>query len=374
MGGTDWQEAQHPSGSGSGLIAACIILSVIQILFVAARFYTRFMQKARCGADDYVMLVALTGSLTRAVMYIVLAEEAGLGYHMDELTRPNQDMTLIRKGFVILEILDFPFTVTPAKISLLLFYMRIFDTKKFHIIAYSIGALVLGLGITVFFETIFQCTPIQHGWSHDVPGTCIDQTTFYRAVSPVNIATGLMIMALPIPFIWKLHAPRSQKIALTCVFLLSGLGTVVSILRVAIYFTSIRSQLSDVTWFSIKLGVLTVVEGAIIIIATCLVSIWPLVIKCIPNTLLSKLSCCAKRNHHIYHHQQWYVHSVREQPKTSRDQLAPSITSSLEESWGSRPSSLAELEDQRLFGNDVDLRQHPLVLYEVHITAGDAKV
>ncbi|KAJ5088212.1 hypothetical protein N7456_011828 [Penicillium angulare] len=337
MGGSDWQEAQHPSTSGSGLIAACIILSVIQILFVAARFYTRYMQNAKCGADDYVMLVAL--------------------------------------GFVVLEILDFPFTVTPAKISLLLFYMRIFDTRKFRILACSIGVLVLGLGVTVFFETIFQCTPIQHGWSSDVPGTCINQTTFYRAVSPVNVATGLMIMALPIPFIWKLHAPKSQKIALTCVFLLSGLGTVVSILRMAIYFTSIRSQLNDVTWFSIKLGILTVVESAIIIIATCLVSIWPLVTRCIPQSLLSRLPCCVKRNHHIYRHQQWYMHSVREQPKTSKDQLAPSIPESLlEGSWSSRPSSLAELEDQRLFGNDVDLRHHPLVSYEVHITAGDVKV
>ena len=102
--------------------------------------------------------------------------------------------------------------------------MRIFKTRKFQIIAYSVGALVLGLGITVFFESIFQCTPIAYEWSSNVPnGTCINQTTFYRAISPVNVATGLMIIIMPIPFVWRLHAAKSQKIALTCVFFLAGL-------------------------------------------------------------------------------------------------------------------------------------------------------
>ena len=54
-----WQEGQHPSEGGTGLIAVCIAFSVIEILFVGARFYTRYMQNARYTADDYVMLVAL---------------------------------------------------------------------------------------------------------------------------------------------------------------------------------------------------------------------------------------------------------------------------------------------------------------------------
>ena len=56
---SSWQKGQQPSSSGTRLIAACIALSILQIIFVAAKFYTRYFQNMRFGADDYVMLIAL---------------------------------------------------------------------------------------------------------------------------------------------------------------------------------------------------------------------------------------------------------------------------------------------------------------------------
>lgn len=51
-----------PSDGGEALIIVSVVLSVLQIVFVAARFYTRYMQRMRCGLDDYVMLLALVRS------------------------------------------------------------------------------------------------------------------------------------------------------------------------------------------------------------------------------------------------------------------------------------------------------------------------
>lgn len=48
-----------PSDGGAPLVDVSIALSVLQIVFVAARFYTRFVQRMRCGLDDYVILFAL---------------------------------------------------------------------------------------------------------------------------------------------------------------------------------------------------------------------------------------------------------------------------------------------------------------------------
>ncbi|KAJ5702863.1 hypothetical protein N7488_010411 [Penicillium malachiteum] len=382
MGGTGWESGEQPSNGGTGLIAACVALSVIQIIFVAAKFYTRSMQNTRYGADEWVMLVALIGSLAKAILYIVLVVKAGLGYHIDDLAYPHQDISLIKKGFIALEIFDFPLTITPAKISLLLFYVQIFYTRKFQVAAYFVGAIVLGLGISVFFQTIFQCSPIAYGWDPKIAdGSCINQTIVYRAVSPINVATGVMIVALPIPLIWRLHTRTSQKLALTGVFLLSGLGIIVSVFRMLIYYTSSSADLSDVTWLSVRLGILTVVESAIIIIATCLVGIWPLITRIMPRTWLSKISCCQRHRatSNQNHHQQWYMQNIREQAKTRSDeQLAPHAASLFrrEETWSSRPSSLSELEDQRSCTLDDDTSiQHPTwVSYEVHITGGDQKI
>ena len=127
------------------------------------------------------------------------------------------------QGFLALEILDFPLTVTPAKISLLLFYVRIFCVSKFRVCAYLVGSFVLALGITVFFEAFFQCSPISYIWDKSITGVCVNQPTFYRLVSLLNVLTGILILVLPMPLVWRLHVPRGQKIALTGVFLLGGL-------------------------------------------------------------------------------------------------------------------------------------------------------
>jgi hypothetical protein len=59
MGGLNWQQGEAPSSGGSALIGISLTLSVLQILFVTARFYTRSLQHTQPSADDYVMLIAL---------------------------------------------------------------------------------------------------------------------------------------------------------------------------------------------------------------------------------------------------------------------------------------------------------------------------
>ncbi|KAF3398607.1 hypothetical protein F1880_005661 [Penicillium rolfsii] len=350
--GEEHRVNNSPSGGGTALIIVSVVLSVVQIVFVAARFYTRYMQRMKCGPDDWVMLFALAGSLTKAILYIVLVELAGLGYHLSELSQQTEKVALVRKFFFVLELLDFPLCITPAKISVLLFYVRIFCIHKFQKLVYLVGSLVLAVGITVFFQTIFQCSPIAYGWDQSVgPGTCIDQTVFYRYISPFNVLTGILILALPLPLVWKLQAPKAQKIGLTAVFVLGGLGTVASILRMVIYMLNDSTELSDVTWFSIKLGILTVVDGAVIIIASCLLTICPLIIRLTPQCLLSAISgsfTIARPEHH----QCWYMRTRR--PSKSEAALSSSriVNTSREQgssNWYSSHSSFEDLEDQQLW-------------------------
>jgi len=80
------------------------------------------------------------------------------------------------------------------------------------------------VGIAPLIETFFQCRPFAYIWDKTIPGgTCVRQIQVYRILSPINAFTGLLILIMPIPEVWKLHAPRGQKLALTGVFLLGGL-------------------------------------------------------------------------------------------------------------------------------------------------------
>ncbi|KAJ5651543.1 uncharacterized protein N7484_005266 [Penicillium longicatenatum] len=269
---------------GQQLVGVSIAIAVVQIVVVGARFYTRYIQKVACGSDDYLIIPALIASLGQSALYIFLVQRGGVGYHLEYVERTPQKLVILEKALYANEILDFPFTVAPAKISILLFYIRIFSFRNFRILAYIVGGIVTSHGVGVFFAAIFQCSPIAYTWDKTiVEGSCFDQEAFYRYVSPPNIITDVLILMMPLPYVWNLHTRVGQKVALTGVFLLGSLGTVASILRMTIFFQ--ESAMTDPTWTSVKLGIWTILEGGIIIIAACLPSIWPLISKLVSRSL-----------------------------------------------------------------------------------------
>ncbi|KAK4867733.1 hypothetical protein LT330_001243 [Penicillium expansum] len=214
----------------------------------------------------------------RILISTAVAKRGGVGHHLEYVARTPSKLVILQKGLYANQILDFPFTIAPAKISILLFYVRIFPVRKFRIFAYILGAVVLGHGIGVLLAAIFQCSPIAYAWDKTiVGGSCFNQQAFFRFVSPPNIITDVLILVMPLPYVWRLHTHIGQKVALTGVFLLGSLGTVASILRMTIFFQ--ESAFADPTWTSVKLGIWTILESGIIIIAACLPSVWPLISK-----------------------------------------------------------------------------------------------
>lgn len=133
-------------------------------------------------------------------------------------------MLTTSQGLFASQILNYPFIVTPAKISILLFYNRIFSTPKFHVLSYTVAFILIGTGVGVFFSAILQCSPVQFAWDKSIKGgKCLNQTAFFRYVSLPQILTDAVILIMPLPFVWKLQTRMMQKVALTGVFLLGGL-------------------------------------------------------------------------------------------------------------------------------------------------------
>ncbi|KAJ5919294.1 hypothetical protein N7466_010237 [Penicillium verhagenii] len=271
------------------------------MVVVGLRFYTRNLQKVAIGIDDYLIIPALLASLGQVALYIYLVKEGGIGYHLVDVMKTPQKLITLEKGLYANEILDFPFTVTPAKLSILLFYLRIFSLRTFRTLAYVVGAIVLGHGVGVLFAAIFQCWPIAYTWDSSIAGTCFNQQAFYRWVSLPNILTDVIILVMPLPYVWKLHTAFGHKLALTGVFLLGSLGTVFSILRMTTFFQ--ENATTDPTWVSVKLGIWTILEGGIIIIAACLPSIWPLISKMLPRKLLRTQTPIRQLPQYGYHGQ-----------------------------------------------------------------------
>ena len=111
-----------------------------------------------------------------------------------------------------------------VKIGILLLYWRIFgkdETVRGWI--KIVGIIVTATHFSLFWSFIFQCTPVSFFWDQDQPGSCFMQDDFYMSGGSLNILGDVMVLALPTRSIWKLKASKSQKLAVTFLFLLGSL-------------------------------------------------------------------------------------------------------------------------------------------------------
>ena len=109
------------------------------------------------------------------------------------------------------------------KLSILLFYGRIFPTRRFTIVLYISCAFIVMWCVSALLVAIFACRPIAHFWTQSLPGRCINVKKFVMVEAGLTIFTDVALLVLPMPMVWVLKISRQQKIALSGIFLLGGL-------------------------------------------------------------------------------------------------------------------------------------------------------
>lgn len=108
-----------------------------------------------------------------------------------------------------------------TKISILLFYLKIFPKKQVRIAVW----VLIGLNITylVVFEviSIFQCTPIQGAWLRwdgEFEATCRDINMQGWAAAGLNLVLDLAVLILPLPELAALSLSLRKKIQILSMF------------------------------------------------------------------------------------------------------------------------------------------------------------
>ena len=113
--------------------------------------------------------------------------------------------------------------ITSIKLSILLFYQRLFTTPKFLLATRVLGAICVAWWFAVVIIQIFSCRPVQGLWDTSLDAKCVDPTFYFIGVAVPNIVTDMVILSLPIQMVWRLHTSLAQKIALSITFLTGGL-------------------------------------------------------------------------------------------------------------------------------------------------------
>lgn len=219
---------------GPDVLAVSGAMIALTTISVSLRFWARFVvPRGHLWWDDWLSLAALVrysrpccGCLlcrfadTIASQPFVWAHCAlniywvhlGLGQHFAQIHTFITD--LIRVMYPVN--LVYNAALTLIKLSVLMFYVRVFKIIKIYRIAlWFAGFIVVAWGITLFFTTLLACIPIEKNWNLSVPGHCIERP--YTLLLP-NILTDFILLILPMPMLWSIQLSFPRKIGLCGLF------------------------------------------------------------------------------------------------------------------------------------------------------------
>lgn len=106
-----------------------------------------------------------------------------------------------------------------AKLSLLVFYLRLTPQRWFRYSVWAIMALIVAYTIAIAVPLIFSCKPISKAWDiYMTEGECLNTPILYYATAISNIASDIVLFFLPLPILIKLQIPLQQKVGLFIIF------------------------------------------------------------------------------------------------------------------------------------------------------------
>ena len=103
--------------------------------------------------------------------------------------------------------------LTLVKLSVLVFYLHLSAQKTFRRL--TIFMMVLSLAQFIFgvSMTVFQCRPYNPMfWVYVTSKNCINYQFFWSILSAINMVSGLVLLVMPLPLLWKLQLLLRQRL------------------------------------------------------------------------------------------------------------------------------------------------------------------
>ncbi|RYN57376.1 hypothetical protein AA0114_g2398 [Alternaria tenuissima] len=231
-------------------------LTILSIICVALRLYTRTFIVQHTGKDDYAMVFALLFTVAYLVAIFILRDN-GMGFS-GEVLELQQMLNQIQATLAI-EIVYY-LIINAIKISILFFYLRIAVEKRFEYLCKGTIYFLVTFGVVCVIVCLAQCVPLHKMWdlAGQVSGQCINTTAFFYTTSAVNIIADIWILLLPINTLLKVQRPRREKFALVVIFSLGAFSCIASIVR--LYSVDVYTESEDPFFDSVPINVWSMVE------------------------------------------------------------------------------------------------------------------
>ncbi|KAI0122730.1 hypothetical protein F4814DRAFT_458320 [Daldinia grandis] len=264
------------------LIGTGILFIFIPILSVGFRFYARSVSLAKLGIDDWITIPSMVICIALSITQIIATTVGGLGTHqvlVNGQVAHTQQLYVYEKTKYIYQLLG-TFGLWVIKLSVLLFYRRIFSIRAFRMVNNIFIGLTVAWGMAFTFAVAFQCTPVSTLWNRfelEYGAACIKVQPFYLSLAISDLILDVSIFVIPMPHVHRLKMPWKQKIAVAGIFLLGSVVVAIGITRAVIFgwvisFTTAQPLVyfSDITWYTAGTLFWHLVENVAGLLGCCL--------------------------------------------------------------------------------------------------------
>lgn len=231
-------------------------LSAVAMALIFVRWIVRVRTVGFRGfqGDDYVSIGTLAFVLMDAAT-VTVATHKGQNVQIVEADLPNltqADIARLTYGSKVefSAWCSYATLIYCLKFTMLFFYKRL-TLGSFHAKLVKILFWVVGISyIANMMVIIFGCFPTQMNWqvSPIAPWKCTYRPQNFIGTAVFNIVTDSLLLAIPVPMLWKLKMPLRKKLVIGLI-LSSGLFVIATaIIRVVLAFASAPSAASINRW------------------------------------------------------------------------------------------------------------------------------
>ncbi|CAI7585156.1 unnamed protein product [Penicillium glandicola] len=180
-------------------------------------------------------------------------------------------------------------TTVLIKWALSIFLLRFCVSPVLKWIIYLLLAIHTAVSAAGIVFSLVQCRPFHFAWTQilgDQSGSCDSFLAIFIVQSAVNCLADWVLAILPIFIVRKIQLRRKTKIKVAAILAFGSVAAIASAIRFP-YIIALghidTKQLGDVLYTTAHLATWSILENAIAIIASALVTVRPLLKKLTPS-------------------------------------------------------------------------------------------
>lgn len=201
------------------IIVTSTLCIIIPTILVGLRFYVRRTLHRSLDASDLCSFAALIFTIGLHIDMYVMVFLGGFGFHgVDIIMRFGMDtLVLFLKGILAFPII-WNFTICFSKLSVLLMYTTVISVRKMVIACRIVGLFIILWNIGGILGALLMCRPFAKNWDMTLEGTCGDNRLFYMWLGAINVVAEVVILLLPVPFLYQLQLKMAKKVVVIGLF------------------------------------------------------------------------------------------------------------------------------------------------------------